>query len=140
MIRLLMAALILLGMTATGHADFKEALDAYKRGEHTAAYNTFMPLAKLGDPRSRLMLGVMYGEGKGVEASDFMAHVWFILAADAARYGKLHHLAEKYRNVFSEDLTTTEMIEAGRLAREWSMEWRRELFGWGRHVNRPKNF
>lgn len=136
---LLVAALILLGTTAPSHADFEKALDAYKRGDHRAAYTRFMPLAKMGDPRSRLMLGVMYGEGKGVKNSDFMAHVWFILAANAARTGKLHELAEKYRSVFSEDLTTADMLEAGRLARQWSTQWRREMLGWGLHVGRPKN-
>lgn len=138
MTRLLMAALVLFGLTAPCHADFKGALDAYKRGDHAVAYDGFMSLARLGDPRSRLMLGVMHGEGKGVERSDFMAHVWFILASKSARHGKLRDLAEKYRSVFSEDLSTAEMIEAGRLAREWTLKWRRELFGWGRHVGRPK--
>ena len=135
----LVAGLILLGMTAPSQAGFKQALDAYKKGDHQAAYQRFMPLAKMGDPRSRLMLGVMYGEGKGVKGDDFLAHVWFILAANAARTGKLHDLAEKYRSVFSEDLTTADMIEAGRLARQWSTRWRREMMGWGHHVDdRPK--
>lgn len=137
--KLLVAALILFGTAAPSHADFEKALDAYKEGKHSTAYARFMPLAKMGDPRSRLMIGVMYGEGKGVKTDDFMAHVWFILASNAARTGKLHELAEKYRFVFSEDLTTADMIEAGRLARQWSTQWRREMMGWGRHVGRPKS-
>lgn len=134
--KLLIAALIVVGVSTPSHADFKDALDAYKQGAHGDALKKFMPMAKLGDPRSRLMLGVMHGEGKGVKRSDFMAHVWFILAARSARYGKLHELAEKYRSVFAEDLSTSEMIEAGRMARELSIQWRRELFRWNRAVGR----
>lgn len=124
--KLLVAALLLLGGAMPAHADFRSALDAYKRGDLRVAYEQFLPLAKHGDARSRLMLGVMNGEGKGVERNDFLAHVWFILAARSVYPGKLKDLAEKYRAVFAEDLSVAQMIEAGRLAREWQIKWKRE--------------
>lgn len=125
--RLLVAALLVVGVSAPSHADFRTALDAYKTGDHTNAYQQFFPLAKQGDARSRLMLGVMHGEGKGVKRDDFMAHVWFILASRSIYPGKLKDLAEKYRGVFAEDLSITQMIEAGRLAREWQIRWKQEV-------------
>lgn len=138
MMRLLITAVIVFGVTTPSHADFKNALDAYKRGDHKIAYQNFLPLAKKGDARSRLMLGVMHGEGKGMKRDDFMAHVWFILASKSARRGRLHKLAEKYRRVFAEDLTVPEMIEAGRVSRQWSMKWRREFYGaWRKKIGRP---
>lgn len=125
--KLLVAVALVIASSSPCLADFRDALDAYKQGKDNSAYREFIETAKLGDPRSRLMIGVMYGEGRGVRRSDFMAHVWFILASNSARYGKLHQLAEKYRSVFAKELSNAQLIEAGRLAREWSIQWRQEI-------------
>ena len=64
-----------------------------------------------GDADAQLNLGAMYGEGKGV-VQDFMyAHMWFnIAASNGADDGN--------RKIVEEKMTTSDISEAQKLARE----------------------
>jgi len=48
-------------------AGFEDGMEAYRRGEFSAAFREWEPLAKAGDPQSLHMLGFLYAKGRGVE-------------------------------------------------------------------------
>ena len=59
-------------------------------------------------------LGLMYASGRDVDADLVMAHKWFNLAA---LRGKAE--ARAYRMEIAEELSSSEVAQAQRLAREW---------------------
>ena len=81
--------------------DYQEALKWYRlaagQGNAVAPYN----------------LGVMYGKGQGVIQDHVRAYMWFNLAA-ASGHGK----AVKNRDIAANNLTTAQIAEAQKLARE----------------------
>lgn len=54
---------------------------ALERGDYTAAYNEFRPLAERGNAVAQFNLGVMYANGQGVPQSYAEAVRWFRMAA-----------------------------------------------------------
>lgn len=59
-------------------------------------------------------LGLKYSIGVDVETDMITAHKWFNLAAVAG-----NDQAKEYRQEISRELTSSEIIEAQKLAREW---------------------
>ena len=90
----------------------------YKNGlgvpqEFTTAVNWYRRAADQGNTAAQLNLGVMYDNGWGVTQNHVIAHMWFSLAAamgdrDAARN----------RDIAAAKLTSAQLAEAQRLARE----------------------
>jgi len=71
--------------------------------------------AEQGNTAAQLNLGVMYQNGWGVAQNYVTAHMWFTLAAavgdgDAARN----------RDISAAKMTSEQIAEARRLAREWA--------------------
>ena len=60
---------------------------------------------------------MMYEDGIGVEQDYVTAHMWFSLAASLP--GAYHNAAVTRRNRIAEELSTRQLAEAQRLAREW---------------------
>ena len=48
-------------------ADFKDGIEALKRGDYEAAFSQFKPLADQGQAQSQYNIGIMYQHGRGVE-------------------------------------------------------------------------
>ena len=59
-------------------------------------------------------LGVMHEEGHGVSVDFITAHMWFNIAA-ALGYSE----AEEDRNDLEREMTSTQIADAEKLAREW---------------------
>lgn len=54
---------------------------SYLKGDYTAAYDEWLPLAELGDAEAQFNLGVLYDEGAGVERDMATAADWYRKAA-----------------------------------------------------------
>ena len=80
----------------------------------TIAAEWFLKAADQGHEGAQYNLGVLYSEGKGVSQNIIQAHKWFNLAA-------VNGSAEaiKARNVASAKMTSQQIAEAQKLAREW---------------------
>jgi len=55
---------------------------SYLKGDYTAAYDEWLPLAELGDAEAQFNLGVLYDEGAGVERNLATAADWYRKAAE----------------------------------------------------------
>ena len=81
--------------------DYKEALKWHTRA------------AKQGHPNAQNNLGVMYYAGYGVLQDDVYAHMWWNIAASNGDED-----SSKHRNQVAERMTTEQIAEAQKLARE----------------------
>jgi TPR repeat protein len=92
-------------MYRNGHSvpqDYAEAMRWYRKA------------AEQGDDNGQYRLGLMYGVGQGVPQDDVLAHMWFNLAAAQGL-----EKAEGFRDEIVESMTSEQVAEAQRLAREW---------------------
>lgn len=60
----------------------EDGLTAYNEKDYVKALQLWRPLAEQGVAAAQYRLGVLYAEGKGVNASDLIAAVWFQRAAE----------------------------------------------------------
>ena len=63
------------------------------------------------------MLGMAYLNGRGVTMSKVQAHLWLNLAA-----AKGYDRAQRDRDLLAEKMTTAQIADAQRLAREWKLK------------------
>ena len=95
-------------------SSYQEGVDAYERGNYDTALKEFRPLADQGDPLAQATLGLMYAEGQGVPQDYVLAHMWMNLAV-----AKGVQEAVKGRDLLEKNMTTDQIAEAQRLAKEW---------------------
>ncbi len=100
-------------------AGFQAGVDAYDRGDYETALKEFLPLAEQGLALAQLNLGLMHGQGQGVPKDYVLAHMWANLAAAQGNENAI-----KSRDILEKLMTTAQLAEAQRLAREWkAKEW-----------------
>ena len=80
--------------------DYKEAVKWYRKS------------AEQGDASAQNNLGVRYGTGQGVIQDNVYAHMWFNIAASNGNAD-----AVKGRDIVAEQMTSSQMAEAQKLAR-----------------------
>jgi len=73
----------------------------------------FLKAAELGAQSSMKNLGVMYANGEGALQDHVSAHMWFNIAASMGEKN-----ADKYRDKIAKSMTTSQIAEAQKLARE----------------------
>jgi TPR repeat protein len=79
--------------------------------------------AKQGDASAQFHLGFMYNTGRGVPQDYVQAHMWVTLAASTSQ-GEENERYAKPRKMIAENMTSAQIAEAQRLAREWkSKTW-----------------
>ena len=78
------------------------------------ALTQFETDAKKGRPDALYNLGLAYSTGQGVSVDYVAAHKWFNLAAM-----KGSEIAKSWRAQISSEMTSNQIAEAQRLAREW---------------------
>ena len=81
--------------------------------------------ADQGDAASQGNLGVMYANGRGVPQDDVLAHMWSNLAASRMT-GEGRESIVSDRDRLRAKMTTEQVVEAQRLAREWDEAHPRE--------------
>ena len=91
---LLSAAVLLAAIPAW--ADFQAGLEAFQKGDYTAAAKEWRPLAEEGDPISQFNLGLLYLDGHGVPQSYAEAANWFRRAAEQDYAQAQHNLGAMY--------------------------------------------
>jgi uncharacterized protein len=82
--------------------------------DFASAVSWYQKAAEQGNPAAQLNLGVMYENGWGVGQNYVIAHMWISLAA-AAGDGD----AARRREINAAKMTSEQIAEAHRLAREW---------------------
>ncbi len=70
--------------------------------------------AQTGAPDALFELGMLYATGRDIDADLVTAHKWFNLAAARGNASAL-----TYRVELAREMTTDQVAEAQRLAREW---------------------
>lgn len=78
---LLSLALIISGSNVGFAQDFEAGATAYKRGDYATAIREFRGRAEQGDATAQVMLGTMYGLGRGVPQDFIYAHMWLNIGA-----------------------------------------------------------
>jgi TPR repeat protein len=97
---------------------YNSGIAAYQRGDYATAIRLWRFLAERGGAEYRATaqnaLGLMYAEGQGVSQDFVLAYMWFSL-------GAARNLADAVENreIAASYLTTEQIAEAKRLAREW---------------------
>jgi TPR repeat protein len=79
-------------------ADFRAGLDAYQRGDYTAALKEWQPIADGGDPHAQYNLGLLYARGLGVPQDYERAIAWYRLAASQGVAAAQYNLGVMYAN------------------------------------------
>jgi uncharacterized protein len=88
---LLLAAAVLPAL-----ADFHAGVDAFNKGDYTAAAKEWRPLAEEGEPEAQFNLGLLYLDGHGVPQSAAEAVNWFRRAAEQDYAQAQHNLGAMY--------------------------------------------
>jgi hypothetical protein len=71
----------MLGITSSAaFAGVEEGIAALDRGDFSAAYREFLPLAERGDSKAMITIGLLYYEGEGVAQDYEQAYDWYLRA------------------------------------------------------------
>ena len=92
----------------------EDANAAIKRRDYATAVRLIRPLAEQGDANAQYNLGVFYDNGLGVPQDKVRAYMWFNLSAAQGRDG-----AAAFRDLIARRMTSAQIAEAQKLAREW---------------------
>ena len=88
-------------------------------------FEELLRLAEQGDAKAQHNLAVSYALGEGVQRDFVKAHMWANLAASRSS-GEERETAVNARDLASEEMTSAQVTEAQRLAREWDAAHPRE--------------
>ncbi len=95
-VRALLIAVLLFGVTAPAYADRDEGEAALRRGDFAAALGAFRPLAEAGDAASQFDLGVLHQHGWGTARDTAAAIAWYEKAARQGHVRAQHNLGVIY--------------------------------------------
>ena len=87
--------------------------------DYAEAVRWFRAAAEQGDATAQYNLGVLYHEGRGVPQDFVRAHMWLNLAASTLTGSERDDYAEA-RDAVAARMTSAQIAEAQRLAREWT--------------------
>lgn len=90
--------------------------------DYAAARDLYIQAAELGEPWAQFALALLYDNGLGVARDPIQAYMWFDIVGDG------HEHAIHNRDSIAEELTSEQIEEGQRLAREWRAA-RPQLFG-----------
>jgi uncharacterized protein len=82
--------------------------------DYTEALKWLRAAADQGHPLAQTKLGIMYEDGHGVPQDRVRAHMWLSLAAAQGS-----ELAGAFVTELTKQMTSAQIAEAQRLAREW---------------------
>jgi len=114
-----LAALALLLIAAPAWSgDFQKGLDAYNSADYETALSEWTPLAEAGDVGGQYGLGLMYGNGFGVDMDDALAVKWYGLAAGQGHALAQNNLAVMHQNGWGVPQNDDEAVKLYALAAE----------------------
>ena len=97
-IKAAIVALVIALATPVAAQDFDTGLEAYQRGDYTAALSEFRPLADQGLATAQNNLGIMYHTGQGVVQDNAEGLRWFRMAAEQGHALALNNVGAMYEN------------------------------------------
>ncbi len=96
--RTFLAASILMFATVVWSGDFKKGWDAYSAGDYATALTEWQELADSGDANAAYGMGLMYGNGFGVDMLDDQALKYYEIAAEQGHADAQFNLAVMHQN------------------------------------------
>jgi len=90
--------------------DSQKGLNAYNSTDYDTALAIWQPLAESGDSDAQFGLGMMYGNGFGVDMDDALAIKWYGLAAEKGHSGAQCNLAVMHQNGWGVPLNEEEAV------------------------------
>jgi hypothetical protein len=96
--RVFLAVCVLLFATAAWSGDFKKGWDAYSAGDYATALTEWQELADSGDAGAAYGMGLMYGNGFGVDMLDDEALKYYGIAAEQGHADAQFSLAVMHQN------------------------------------------
>ena len=87
--------------------------------DYAEAVKWFRKAAEQGYAKAQYNLGVMYDNGEGVPQDDAHAYMWLKLAVSRLPPGEGRDIAVKNRDIAAMGMTTAQLFESHKLAREW---------------------
>ena len=107
-ISLLICGLLL--ATSAWSGDSEKGFAAYNSSEYDTALAIWQPLAEAGDDKAQYGLGMMYGNGFGVDMDDALAIKWYGLAAEQGHANAQCNLAVMHQNGWGVPLNEEEAV------------------------------
>jgi TPR repeat protein len=95
-IKAAIVALVIALATPLAAQDFDAGMEAYQRGDYTAALSEFRPLADQGLATAQTNLGIMYHDGLGVLQDFAEAIMWYEKAAIQGNVFAFYNLGLMY--------------------------------------------
>lgn len=96
--RVCLAAVPLFFATVAWSGDYQSGRAAYDIGDYSKALTVWQPLAEGGDANSQFGLGLLYGNGFGVDMIDELALRWYGLAAQQGHADAQYNLGVIHLN------------------------------------------
>ena len=96
------------------------AADAYKKKDYKTALDNYRALARDGDPKATLMVGIMQQEGQGMKKDKAAAYAWYGRAADMGD-GTAKQIVRGMND--NDELSNKEQKEAANQYKELSKEF-----------------
>jgi uncharacterized protein len=89
--------------------------------DHAEAEKWYRLAADQGNPQAQYNLGLWYAQGEGGKPDSVRAYMWFNLAAARFPSGdtRSRSLAASSRDAIATNMTSEQIAEAQRLARDW---------------------
>ena len=97
-LRIFLAASVLMFAAVAWSGDFKKGWDAYSAGDYATALSEWQELADSGDANAAYGMGLMYGNGFGVDMLDDQAIKYYTAAADQGHADAQFNLAVMIQN------------------------------------------
>jgi hypothetical protein len=96
-------------------------------GDSVEASQWFQKAAEQGHARAQYYFGHRYDLGRGVPQDRMLAHMWLNLAAARLPpHEKQRESAAQLRDNVADQMTTAQIVEAQKLAREWRAKHRKK--------------
>ncbi len=87
--------------------------------DYKEAFQWYRASAVQGNSRAQGSLGAMYRKGLGLPQDYIQAHMWYNLATANSDLDQERKLWAKNRDSIAKMMTSEQIVEAQRLAREW---------------------
>ncbi len=100
---------VFIGLASTVYADTQgsKCLDLYQKESYTLASKTCLPLAEKGDKDAQMVMGVMYGNGQGVEQNSRQMLEWLTKSANQGQFDAAYNLGNVYFSGIGIDVNYT---------------------------------
>ena len=96
--RVLLAVMLVLFASVTWAGNYKKGWSAYSSGDYAAALAEWQDLAEVGDAKSCYGMGLLYGNGFGVDMNDELALKFYGLAAAKGHAEAQYNLGVMHQN------------------------------------------